>query len=141
MLIAQPTAAEFYELVERLNSLDALKCFGAKVSVPRENEATVAIDHIKDFHLGGIESRVVNGMILMGLLDCAMCTAALTRLAGQRGATVDISIQFIKPVISESVTAFGKVVSRSRDLLFCEAWVVDARGRPRVEAKGLVQAI
>lgn len=138
---AEPVVAEFSELAERLNALRALENFGAKVSIVKLGEATVTIDEIKDFHMGGIESRVVNGMTLMGLLDSAMCAAALTQLAGRRCATADMSVRFIKPVIGDSVAATGRVVSRSRDLLFCEAWVLDARGRRRVEASGLIQAI
>lgn len=134
-------AVEFSELTERLNALRALESFGARVSILREGEATVTIGEIQDFHMGGIEVQAINGMTLMGLLDTAMCAAALSRLTGRRCATVDMSVRFIKPVIADKVTATGWVVSRARDLLFCEAWVLDARGRRRVEAKGLIQAI
>ena len=141
MTDADPTAVEFFGLAERLNALRALESFGARVSILREGEATVNIGVIQEFHIGGIEVHAINGMTLMGLLDSAMCAAALSRLAGRRCATVNMSVQFIKPVSAHTVTATGRVVSRTRDLLFCESWVSDARGRRRVKAMGLIQAI
>jgi uncharacterized protein (TIGR00369 family) len=128
-------------LVERINAMPVCRYFGAQATVTHDGVAVVTIDEIRDFHAGGFESRAINGMILMGLLDLAMCTASLARLESRKCATVDLAVKFLKPVLGKSIVAYGDVVARSNDLLFCEASIQDARGRRRVIATGIVRAI
>jgi uncharacterized protein (TIGR00369 family) len=134
-------SAEHSDIAERINALPALRFFGAKVVITALGEAVVTIDEVRDFHTGGLESSAINGMTLMGLLDSAMCVATLATLRGQKCATVDMSVKFLKPVLGQSICASGKVISRSKNLFFCEASIHDSRGRKRVVATGLVQAI
>jgi uncharacterized protein (TIGR00369 family) len=132
---------DYETLASRLNLLAAVRAFGAHISFSESGESLVQISDIKDIHTGGMESRAVNGMVLMGLLDSAICAVSIARLKGRRCATVEMSTRFIKPVSSNVVLATGRVVSRSGNLLYCEASIVNKRGRPLVQAFGLVHAI
>jgi uncharacterized protein (TIGR00369 family) len=128
-------------LANRLNQLATIRAFGASIRFTETGESLVQISDIQDIHTGGMESRAINGMVLMGLLDSAICAASIARLGGKRCATVEISTRFIKPVNLKTLIAKGRVISRSGKLLFCEASIASERGRILVQASGLVHEI
>jgi len=122
--------------------MPALKRFGAIVDFDSAGSAIVSIVRVDELHTGGMESRAINGMTLMGLMDTAMCAASLFRLGlNVRCATLEMSVKFIKPVLGEPVRSIGHVISRSDDILFCEASVFDFRGRIRVTASGMIKKL
>src|SRR4051812_12987519 len=125
-------------IAARINALPALQLFGAKVLMGEPGEASVSIDELLDFHRGGLETSAVNGMTLMGLMDAAMCAAALGTMGGRQCATGEISVTFLKPVFGKSVTAHGKVKSQKNNLLACEATVLDAQGNQRATATAMI---
>ena len=129
-------------IAARLNDITALKKLGAMIIFDTAGSAIVSIDRLEEFHTGGLESKAINGLTLMGLLDTAMCAASLHRLGDDaRCATVEISVKFIKPVLGTSIRAHGRVISRTNDILFCEAFMIDDRKRIRVIATGVIQKL
>lgn len=103
--------------------------------------AYVSIEKIQAIHTGGFQSTAINGMVLMGLLDSAICAATLSHLAGTHCATLEISVKFIKPVIGNNIKAVGEVMSHSRDIYFCKSSIIDATGRIRALATGVVKLV
>ena len=129
-------------IINRINELPAIKKFGVNVDFNKEGLAVVSIDPVNDLHTGGMESNAINGMTLMGMLDVSMCAASLLRVgSGVRCATLEMSVKFIKPVLGVNFMATGRVISSANNLLFCEANIVDSRGRLRATASGLIQQL
>lgn len=71
----------------------------------------------------------LHGGILCDLADGAMGCAALSLLAeGETFATVELKINFLKPVWSGRVTAVGTVLKAGRTLTVCECRITDEGG-------------
>lgn len=133
--------SKFRRIEEKLNKLPIFKTFGAVIEIQESGIASVSIENIQDIHTGGFQSTAINGMVLMGLLDSAICAAALSYFDGARCATVEISVKFLKPVIGENIKALGEVISRSSDIYFCKSSIVDPTGRIRALATGIVKSV
>lgn len=71
----------------------------------------------------------LHGGILCDLADGAMGCACVSLLAeGESFATVELKINFLKPVWSGRVTAVGEVVKAGRTLTVCACRITDAGG-------------
>lgn len=128
-------------LEAKINAMPIVRHLGMKLSIGNANEAVVRIDAVQDFHLGGQERPVLNGTVLMGLLDCAMASAAIMRLGGARCATVEFSVKLMKPALASDVYATGKVLSAKGGLLFCEGRVYDRRDQLVVMATSVFKQL
>ena len=77
-----------------------------------------------------------HGGVTMTLLDCAMASAALSRVNFEREVvTVDMHIAFMRPAAGRLV-ATGRVTRGGRSVCFCEATIVDAGGEVTAQAMG-----
>jgi uncharacterized protein (TIGR00369 family) len=71
----------------------------------------------------------LHGGILCDLADGAMGCANLSLLEdGESFATVELKINFLKPVWTGRVTAVGSVVKAGRTLTLCECRITDDSG-------------
>lgn len=71
----------------------------------------------------------LHGGVLCDLGDGAMgCAVATTLDEGQSYTTLELKINFFKPVWSSRLTATATVVRRTRTIAYAEAEVVDASG-------------
>lgn len=71
----------------------------------------------------------LHGGILCDLADGAMGCACLSLLAeGETFATVELKINFLKPVWSGRVTAVGEVLKAGRTLTVCACRITDEGG-------------
>jgi uncharacterized protein (TIGR00369 family) len=78
----------------------------------------------------------LHGGVLCDLSDAAMgCAFASTLDAGQSYTTLELSINFLRPVFSGLLTATGHVVNRTRKTGLIECDVTDAEGRLVARAK------
>jgi uncharacterized protein (TIGR00369 family) len=78
----------------------------------------------------------LHGGILCDLADAAMGTAMATTLgAGETYTTLDLSINFLKPVWKATLTATGQVLKRSRRVGLVECRVLDQTGSLVAHAK------
>jgi uncharacterized protein (TIGR00369 family) len=78
----------------------------------------------------------LHGGILCDLADAAMGTAMATTLeAGQSYTTLELSINFLKPIRSGMLTAEGRVVKRGRRVGLTECDVLDEKGSLVARAK------
>jgi uncharacterized protein (TIGR00369 family) len=69
----------------------------------------------------------LHGGILCDLADGAMGCATLSQLAeGASFATVELKINFLKPVWTGRLTAVGEVIKAGRTLTLCECRITDA---------------
>lgn len=71
----------------------------------------------------------VHGGILCDLADAAMGCANATRLSeGEHFTTVELKINFLKPVWSGRLTAVGSVLKAGRTLALTECRITDTEG-------------
>jgi len=78
----------------------------------------------------------LHGGVLCDLSDAAMgCAFASTLEAGQSYTTLELSINFLRPVFKAALTATGRVVKRTRKTGLIECDVTDEEGRLVARAK------
>jgi uncharacterized protein (TIGR00369 family) len=82
------------------------------------------------------DSVVVHGGMVTTLLDTAMGGACATALTdGESFLTADLSVEFYRPSRPGTLRAEGRVVQRTRRVVFCAAELVDAGGAVLASAR------
>jgi uncharacterized protein (TIGR00369 family) len=112
---------------------------GARVAEVEAGRVVVELDtHAGHRHPGG----VVQGGIVTQIADAAMGMSLLTlQPEGQANTTIELKINFVRPVIEGRIRAVGRVVELRRTLLFGEADVFDQEGRLVARASSTCLAI
>jgi uncharacterized protein (TIGR00369 family) len=105
---------------------------GARIAAVEAGRVTVEVDaNARHRHEGG----VVQGGVITQIADAAMGMALMTvQPDAMANVTVELKMNFIRPVVEGMTRAVGWVVDASGDVLFAEADVFDA-GR-RLVARG-----
>ena len=84
---------------------------------------------------------VVQGGVLTAIADAAMGMAGMTvQEIGWANTTIELKINFIRPVIRGLVKAEGKVVQAGKTVLFLEASVTNEDGKLAAQATSSVLA-
>jgi uncharacterized protein (TIGR00369 family) len=112
---------------------------GARVAEVDDGRVVVELDvHAGHRHEGG----VVQGGIITQIADAAMGMSLMTRQEpGQSNTTIELKINFLRPVVEGRLRAIGRVVELRKTLLFSEADVEDDRGRLVARASSTCLAI
>ncbi len=96
---------------------------GARIVSAEEGSVVVELDASERHHHPG---GVVQGGIITAIADAAMGIALMTEQpADQANTTIELKINFIRPVTHGRLRAIGKVVEIRKSLLFSEADVYD----------------
>jgi uncharacterized protein (TIGR00369 family) len=100
---------------------------GARLAEVDAGRVVVELDaHAGHRHPGG----VVQGGIITQIADAAMGMSLLTLQAeGEANTTIELKINFVRPVVEGRIRAVGRVIEMRRTLLFGEADVFDQEGR------------
>ena len=100
---------------------------GARVAEVEEGRGVVELEATAAHrHEGG----VVQGGIIAQIADAAMAITLMTlQPPGESNATIELKINYIRPVVEGLLRATGRVVEMKKSLLFAEADVVDAGGK------------
>ena len=89
-------------------------------------------------HGGG----VVQGGVITQIADAAMgMSLATLQDDGEWNTTIELKINFIRPVVSGRLRAVGRVVDMKTTLLFSEADVLDEQGRLVARASSTCLAV
>lgn len=112
---------------------------GARVAEVEDGRVVVELDvHAGHRHEGG----VVQGGIITQIADAAMGMSLMTRQQqGQTNTTIELKINFMRPVVEGRLRAIGRVIELRKTLLFSEADVEDDRGRLVARASSTCLAI
>jgi uncharacterized protein (TIGR00369 family) len=112
---------------------------GARIAEVDEGRVVVELDvHAGHRHEGG----VVQGGIITQIADAAMGMSLMTRQPpDQANTTIELKINFIRPVVDGRIRAVGRVVEIRRTLLFSEADVLDEKDRLVARASSTCLAI
>ena len=100
---------------------------GARVAEVEPGRVVVELDaHAGHRHEGGI----VQGGIITQIADAAMGMSLMTEQEeGLTNTTIELKINFLRPVVGGRLRAVGRVVQMRRTLLFGEADVFDSEDR------------
>jgi uncharacterized protein (TIGR00369 family) len=100
---------------------------GARVAEVEPGRVVVELDaHAGHRHEGGI----VQGGIITQIADAAMGMSLMTEQEeGLTNTTIELKINFLRPVVGGRLRAVGRVVEMRRTLLFGEADVFDSEDR------------
>lgn len=112
---------------------------GARIAGVHPGSVVVELDvHAGHRHEGG----VVQGGIITQIADAAMGMSLLTQQdEGMSNITIELKVNFLRPVVEGQLRAVGRVVQIRNTLLFGEADVVDEQGRLVARASSTCLAI
>jgi uncharacterized protein (TIGR00369 family) len=78
-----------------------------------------------------------HGGVLFSMLDTALGRAVIAELPPGRGcATVELKINYFRPVQHGTIRARGRCVQRTRSLAYAEGEIVDGEGKILARATG-----
>lgn len=100
---------------------------GARISEAEPGRVVLELEAGPQHRHGG---GVVQGGVITQIADAAMGMSLGTLQAdGMWNTTIELKINFIRPVISGRIRAIGRVIEMKQTLFFSEADVVDEQGR------------
>ncbi|HXC79629.1 MAG TPA: PaaI family thioesterase [Candidatus Acidoferrum sp.] len=104
-----------------------MKTLGARITEAEPGRVVLELEAGPQHRHGG---GVVQGGVIAQIADAAMGMSLGTlQEDGLWNTTIELKINFIRPVISGRIRAVGRVVEMKQTLYFSEADVVDERGR------------
>ncbi len=104
-----------------------METLGARISESEPGRVVLELDAGPEHRHGG---GVVQGGVITQIADAAMgMSLATLQEDGVWNTTIELKINFIRPVISGRIRAVGRVVEMKQTLMFSEADVLDEQGR------------
>jgi uncharacterized protein (TIGR00369 family) len=112
---------------------------GARIAEVEPGRVAVELDvHAGHRHDGS----VVQGGVITQIADAAMAMSLMSEQdEGMSNTTVELKINFLRPVVEGRLRAVGRVVEMRKRLLFSEADVFDEEGRLVARASSTCLAI
>ncbi|HWV13866.1 MAG TPA: PaaI family thioesterase [Cellvibrio sp.] len=102
--------------------------------------STIIINPLTAIHRGGRGQEAVNGAIISGIVDGAIATVGFAHFPENICGTVQLSTSILRPVFGSALYAYGIVVKRTKQMVFCEARVFDSEWRLCATGTGIVAA-
>ena len=104
-----------------------MEALGARVAESELGRVVLELD-VGARHMQS--NGVVQGGVITQIADAAMgMSLATLQEEGQWNTTIELKINFLRPVVEGRLRAVGRVVEMKQMLLFSEADVVDDKGR------------
>jgi uncharacterized protein (TIGR00369 family) len=98
-------SGKWKEIEQLFNKSGQLKHMGARVDLSQPECPVAMIDEISDIHKGGFGSDAVHGGIIAALADLALGLLGLLHYKDGMTATAQITVHYLKPFRSKSITA------------------------------------
>jgi uncharacterized protein (TIGR00369 family) len=104
-----------------------METLGARITEAEPGRIVIELEAgAKHRHGGG----VVQGGVITQIADAAMgMSLATLQEDGIWNTTIELKINFLRPVVDGRLRAIGRVIEMRQSLLFAEADVVDSGGR------------
>ena len=137
---AQPIpidAAARQAFAARMNGLAATRMMGGHFDLGDAAVVRLRLATVAEHHLGGLDSRAVNGAVIAAMFDAALGIAGTLQLAGHRAGTIELSIKLMRPAFEAPLEVLAIAVKRTPHLAFTEA-ELHAAGRLCAIATGIV---
>jgi uncharacterized protein (TIGR00369 family) len=104
-----------------------METLGARISEAEPGRVVLELVAGPQHRHGG---GVVQGGVITQIADAAMgISLATLQEDGMWNTTIELKINFLRPVIEGRIRAVGRVIEMRQTLLFSEADVIDERGR------------
>ena len=104
-----------------------MQMLGARISEAEPGRVVLELEAGPRHRHGG---GVVQGGVITQIADAAMgMSLATLQEDGLWNTTIELKINFLRPVISGRIRAVGRVVEIKQTLMFSEADVLDEQGR------------
>jgi uncharacterized protein (TIGR00369 family) len=104
-----------------------METLGARITESEPGRVVLELEAGPEHRHGG---GVVQGGVITQIADAAMGMALATLQEDDMwNTTIELKINFIRPVVAGRIRAVGRVVEMKQTLLFSEADVVDDQGR------------
>lgn len=116
------------KMSETWNKNFLLKSMGVKVDLSNENIVKASIDKLQDFHRGGMGTKSVNGAVLSSLFDLVIGLVGIVNSDYYRTGTVQLNINFLKPLNGDSLTIEGTLIKTGKALVFARAEALNEKG-------------
>lgn len=137
--IAIPLSAEQRaQWQDRLSKMAILEHLGVRLDLSEDDAVRLVLERCTPAHAGGLGAERLNGAMIAGMVDCAMSIAGILQFGGRTSGTMQLSIQFMKPVKCKKVVVECRVARRTTAVAFVEARLLEADGRCAVMATGMV---
>ena len=134
----RPTSEQLARYAEGFNASKTLQLFGVTLDYP-DGECCRVTMPVRVDHLGGLGSDAVNGGILAAIFDLAIgCTGALVDPT-RRTATLQLSMNFERPLRGPLLVARGKLDRVGGRTAFSSAVIEDSQGEPCARAQGVLR--
>lgn len=118
---------------------------GMFVDISDDRVVRVNLPKIEPMHCGGMGVHrdgtgggSVNGLVVTGMLECAIGVAGVLQFPDQRAGVVQLSVDLLSAAYGSSIFAEAFVVRRARHLCFCEARLYNAHKKLCAMASGIV---
>ena len=116
-----------------------METLGARISESEPGRVVLELDAGPEHRHGG---GVVQGGVITQIADAAMgMSLATLQEDGLWNTTIELKINFIRPVVSGRIRAVGRVVEIKQTLMFSEADVLDEQGRLVARASSTCLAV
>jgi uncharacterized protein (TIGR00369 family) len=104
-----------------------MQMLGARISEAEPGRVVLELETGPQHRHGG---GVVQGGVITQIADAAMgMSLATLQEDGLWNTTIELKINFVRPVVSGRIRAVGRVVEIKQTLMFSEADVLDEEGR------------
>ncbi len=125
---------------DAFNQSELLQFFGMRIEFPDLDTVCAVVDEAHVGHMGGLGEEVaINGGVLAAIYDLVIgCAGALVDPT-TRSATVQLSMNFERPVIGPYVRAEAKVDRAGKSLAFVSAKIYDENDRVCSHGQGVVK--
>jgi len=116
-----------------------METLGARISESEPGRVVLELDAGPQHRHGG---GVVQGGVITQIADAAMgMSLATLQEDGLWNTTIELKINFIRPVVSGRLRAVGRVVEMKQTLMFSEADVLDEQDRLVARASSTCLAV
>ncbi|MDQ6720013.1 MAG: PaaI family thioesterase [Candidatus Dormibacteraeota bacterium] len=116
-----------------------METLGARITESEPGRVVLELEAGPQHRHGG---GVVQGGVITQIADAAMgMSLATLQENGMWNTTIELKINFLRPVVTGRIRAIGRVVDLKQTLLFSEADVLDDQGRLVARASSTCLAV
>ena len=120
------TEAQRERIARALESVPFGRLLGLKLESIKPGEATLSLEIRDDFMQN---NGVVHGGVIASLIDSTTAFSIIPLLdREERITTVDLTINYLRPIVSGSVSATARVLREGRRVIVTSADVFDSAG-------------
>lgn len=121
------TKEERLKIEQNWNSHITVKSLGVKIDLSNDDFIKIVLDNPKPVHRGGIGTDAINGGILSALFDLSIGLIAIVNSDNHRVATIQLNINFVKPVKGNSLFVEARLIKKGKNLIFGKAEIFDEK--------------